>query len=382
MNTNAATVLETRTDRLDVLTGLRWWAALMVFLFHMRVFAPLPGRINILFDQGYLGVTFFFVLSGFVLTWSMRPRVPVSTFYWRRFARIWPAHLVALVVAVPVFYTAQMVQADSFLKPIDLSVLLLSLVLLQAWSYSPTILFSGNPAAWTLSVEALFYAIHPWVSRLLTQLRYRGALIIAGVAVTWAFAYRAAVVIWPESWVPDVPMPVTRLPEFLLGMSLAWAVRSGWRPKVHPAVGILSLIGACVIIAGPQLRPGTWVLEALAPFSNEIFTLATGVTIVAFALNSLRGRKSIFETTLQVRLGTWSFAFYLMHATMIYLALRIFGLQTPSWRNLLWHLVILAIDVLLAWMLYRLIEHPIEGRMRKWKDRRDRARLGADPMHI
>ena len=90
----------------------------------------------------------------------------------------------------------------------------------------------------------------------------------------------------------------------------------------------------------------------------------------------------MFESTLQVKLGTWSFAFYLVHATVIYLALRVFGLQTPSWRNLVWHVVILAVDVVLAWLLYRLIEHPVERRMRGWKDQRDRdrKRLSVDPV--
>ncbi|MHA3682863.1 acyltransferase family protein [Leucobacter sp. HY1908] len=140
---NSSATLAAPTQRLDALTGLRWWAAFLVFLFHMRVFAPLPGPINLLFDQGYLGVTFFFVLSGFVLTWSMRPRVSVSTFYWRRFARIWPAHMVALVFAVLVFYTMAPIPDGSFLKPFDMGILLLSVVLLQGWSANPAIFVLG-----------------------------------------------------------------------------------------------------------------------------------------------------------------------------------------------------------------------------------------------
>lgn len=98
-------VLAEPTPRLDGLTGLRWWAAFIVFLYHMLIFAPVPGLLSELFSYGYFGVTFFFVLSGFVLTWSARSNVPVSTFYWRRFARIWPSHIVALLLAIPVFYT-------------------------------------------------------------------------------------------------------------------------------------------------------------------------------------------------------------------------------------------------------------------------------------
>lgn len=89
-----------RPPRLDSLTGLRWWAAFGVFLHHMTNLAPLP--VHAALALGNYGVMFFFVLSGFVLTWSAQA-VSTSTFYWRRFARIYPAHLVALALAVPVF---------------------------------------------------------------------------------------------------------------------------------------------------------------------------------------------------------------------------------------------------------------------------------------
>lgn len=72
--------------RLDSLTGLRWWAAFGLFAYHMTNVAPLPGQS--LFYVGNYGVSFFFVLSGFVLTWSARPHITVRQFYFRRFARI------------------------------------------------------------------------------------------------------------------------------------------------------------------------------------------------------------------------------------------------------------------------------------------------------
>lgn len=368
MTVTSSPVLAAPTQRLDALTGLRWWAAFMVFFYHMRVFAPLPGPITLVFDQGYLGVTFFFVLSGFVLTWSMRPGVSTSTFYWRRFARIWPAHMVALVFAVAVFYTWGPIPEGSFLKPFDIGILLLSVVLLQGWWANPAILFSGNPAAWTLTVEALFYALHPWISRVLTPLAKRGALILALLAVVWALAYRGGVLLWPESWLVSVPMPITRVPEFLLGMALAWAMRSGWIPRLHPLIGVGSLAVVVLGIVVATVTPSVWFL---AYFGNELFTIAVGLAIVSLTQATLRGRTSIFATRWQVKLGEWSFAFYLVHATVIYLALRIFGYQEPSWRNLVWMVVIFAVDLVLAWALHAWVERPVERRMRKWKDRRD-----------
>ena len=353
----------------------------MVFFFHMTVFAPLPEPITAVFRQGYLGVTFFFVLSGFVLTWSARPNVSRSTFYWRRFARIYPSHFVALLLAIPVFYTLQEIPPGSFLKPFDPAILSLSVVLIQGWWLVPVILFSGNPAAWTLTCEAFFYALHPWISKVLVPWGRRVALVIAGGVILWVFAYRALVLSSPGAWFAQLPVPIEKLPEFVIGMALAWAIRSGWRARIHPAVGVGSLVVVVLAIAlTAKYAADIPVLSLIPEFGNELFTVACALAIVAIAQHMLDGKRSGLETRLQVKLGEWSFAFYLVHATFIYLAVRIFGTQAPSWLNLGWFVVLLAVDLVAAWALHHFIERPFERRMRRWKDRRDADRaVTAEP---
>lgn len=117
--------------RLDALTGLRWWAAFWVFGYHLLNYTGMPLLIAAPLEIGSIGVTFFFVLSGFVLTWSMTGEVSASTFYTRRFARIWPSHIVALLLAIPVFYAFIPPTDASWIKPVDVGTLLLSVPLLQ-----------------------------------------------------------------------------------------------------------------------------------------------------------------------------------------------------------------------------------------------------------
>lgn len=360
-----------KTVRLDALTGMRWWAAFMVFLFHTRVFAPMPEPLAGIFDQGYLGVTFFFVLSGFVLTWSSTPRVRQSTFYWRRFARIWPATMAALVLAVPVFYAIGQHQSTPYfeLKPLNFGILMLSVVLLQGWWRDPAIFFSGNPAAWTLTFEAFFYAVHPYVMKPLRRASARSALILAAGVLTAMFAYRAGLYLWPASWLTLVPTPVVRLPEFVFGMALAWALRSGWTPQLSPALGALSVVGTVVAVAVSVHVPA---LNGIAFFNNEFFTAAVGFAIVALASAQLRGRTSLFASRWQVKLGEWSFAFYLVHATVIYATLRLFGPQNFGWLNWLPMIPLLAFAILASWALHHYVERPAESRLRRWKDARDR----------
>lgn len=366
------------TTRLDGLTGLRWWAAFMVFLFHIQVFAPIPGPLAAVFHQGYLGVTFFFVLSGFVLTWSWSALVRQSTFYFRRFARIYPLHVVGWLLALPVFYLVFPVDAPEWVKAVDAPALALSFVLLQGWSTIPLILFAGNPAAWTLTCEMFFYAIHPYAQRVLKRIGVRGALIAAAGVVAVAFAYRASAWLFDGTWWADLPAPIWHLPEFLLGMCLAWAVSKGWRPRIPVTLGVAALAGAVgAIVAAPALAPGSLVAEAVVRFGNELFTVACAVAIVAIASSAMRGRGSIFNGRIQVKLGEWSFAFYLVHATVMYAAMWVWQPLAPSWANVLPAFAVLAAGVALAAVLHEFVERPVERRLRRWKDARDRRAVSA-----
>jgi peptidoglycan/LPS O-acetylase OafA/YrhL len=84
---------------LPSLTGARFIAAVLVFLFHSMAVYPLvsPGahrtQTTLFSPAGFTGVTFFFVLSGFVLTWAMRPNDTAARFWRRRFFKIYPTHL-------------------------------------------------------------------------------------------------------------------------------------------------------------------------------------------------------------------------------------------------------------------------------------------------
>ncbi len=357
------TNLDAPRVRLDALTGLRWLAAFWVFGYHMQNFGALPFQFDTPNRLGFLGVTFFFVLSGFVLTWSMRPSLRISTFYVRRFARIWPSHMVALLLAIPVFYTLSAVPEHSWVKPLSIPILLLSVVLLQGFSRDPVILFSGNPAAWTLSCEMLFYAVHPYFGALLRRMTLRGALIAAVVTVAVAFAYRGATYVGPTGWSAGVPLPLEHLPEFVLGMAIAWAFVQGWRPKLPVWVAwVLFAVTIGWLTVGPEL--GFGVLSDLAArFSNEFATVVCATLILAVSSATLRGKRSWLAHPVMVRLGDWSYAFYLVHATVIYAVLNIIGgPRGAGFSNLVWGAGIFVIALALSAAIHHWVERPLERR--------------------
>lgn len=375
MNSDSSTASSERvveSSRLASLTGWRWWAAFAVFLFHMHSVAPVP-KIDPFARFGYYGVAFFFILSGFVLTWSAKPGVKMRNFYWRRFARIYPAHIVALLLALPVFYRfgAEVDPAQWWVNPMSVVGILLCALLLQAWFWNPAILFAGSPVAWTLTVEAFFYAIHPLINRWLQRFGRNGAVALTCFVVLVEFAHPIVLTFAPEWGWGFLPLPILRVGEFLLGMSLAVLVRQGWRPRITPAlpVGVIVLYAlGYVSLQASGRAPG--LLALLGRFETPAIILLLVMLVLAAAVGDLNGKRSIVGSAWMVRLGIWSFAFYLIHSTVMYAVITFIGVQERSWSNLVWYPPILGLALLAAWLLYRFVEHPAEARMRRWGDAR------------
>lgn len=357
-----------RTPRLDSLTSLRWWAALAVFFFHVRNVVPLPGVIGELAGYGNFGVAFFFLLSGFVLTWSWRPSVGIGTFYWRRLARIYPLHLVTLIIAIPVFYSFSPIAEQTWVKPVDVAVLILCVLLLQGWSRDPAVLFAGNPAAWTLTAEMFFYAMHPFLTKILRLLSSRGAVTAAVSILVLSVMARAAILIDPTGTLALLPWPVLRINEFMIGMCLAWAMRLGWRPRVPIWIPITLLatflLGLQLLDRLPQATELAWVLTS---FVSEIMTALFALLVCAYAVADLEDRTRLSRARPLVLLGEWSYAFYLIHATLIYFVLAQFGRQSGV-VGVTWIIGLLAVSILAAWALHVLIERPAESRLRAWQN--------------
>lgn len=90
--------------RLSSLTGMRFIAALLVFATHVTFYMVLvggslgEGMRKIFSLSGPYGVGFFFILSGFVLTWTAKPGDTALGFWRRRLAKVYPNHLVTCML--------------------------------------------------------------------------------------------------------------------------------------------------------------------------------------------------------------------------------------------------------------------------------------------
>jgi peptidoglycan/LPS O-acetylase OafA/YrhL len=235
-------------QRIDPLTSLRFVAALHVVLFHTSELYqyqwPLVMR-NII-GEGYIAVSLFFVLSGFVLAHANQTDNGVQSvrkFWWARFARLYPVYLLGFFLMLPRFleYPPRMSMTGQPLEPFW--VLISQLTLTQAWF--PATALTMNFPGWSLSVEAFLSLVFPamvvWLDR--SRWAHSSLGLLIGLIFVWLLAMISPTlytVLQPDglrevrsssfsSWIFLLRYnPLMHLTEFMAGMLLhrLWLQRS------------------------------------------------------------------------------------------------------------------------------------------------------------
>ncbi|SNQ46063.1 Acyltransferase 3 [Frankia canadensis] len=302
---------------LPALTGLRGVATALVFLRHIHTDVGDTLPVAALGNIGYAGVTFFFLLSGFVLTWAAGPDTRLR-FYWRRLARIYPLYLVAIGLWLAVAWPLGMIGRFGS-QPVAI---LPSLLLVQAWIPTQTIYFGwGGAVLWSLSCEAFFYLVFPLLHPRLAARDNAGRIRVALFAVlpTAAVACVAGA-IDPRVDLAAYASPAVRLGEFVLGIVLGLLARDGvrGRPGQRRALGVFAVGWLAVPIAlGYDYgdRQGLIDTLALPSFAAIIFLVGTreadGRRLPAASARPL------------VAFGVLSYAFYLVHPVALTLGGRL-----------------------------------------------------------
>lgn len=334
--------------RLPSLTGLRWVAAFLVFGMHVRNFGffgpgPAANVMATVFQAGGTGVSFFFILSGFVLMWSSRPKDTALGFLRRRVARIYPVHLVCVLIALVLALTIGSEMAPTAGQ------LVTNVLLLHSWSPDYAYYQSLDPVSWSLVCELLFYVSFPLFGRLARHLQARGAVVFAAVSALAVIAVPIAVTVHPISW-PIYFFPLARLGEFTLGIALARLVLLGrWHgPGLDVALGV-TLIGYFVVPALPSA------------FGNTFCTLlGFSLLIPAAATADLRGTHSVWRLPVMERLGEWSFSFYMVHVMVLSAVKTLLpgtiSLNAPA--GLVVVLAMFGVSLGLSWALFTFVETP------------------------
>jgi len=351
------------------LTSARFLAALYVILFHTAYDSgfSMPHWFRTFLSLGNASVSFFFVLSGYILATVYMGRngpVNLKRFWTARFARVYPLFLVLLVLDTPpvlldramrygwstsVWKTAVNFGTDIFL--------------LQGWSPAFNAI---NFPSWSLSDEAFFYAIFPFVAVWIWKMRPSSA---AGFGVALYFGTMVVGTLLHKVGLADAyayNLPLLRASEFTLGIVTGklhtHALHNIWyRSMLHKAA--LPLLLLCTVLL---------VLTCYVnlPLNHA---MVTGIFLAPVSIGFILALSSepalvtrLFSARISVLLGEASFALYLLHIPLwqVFQALKLGGTRMH-------YIGFLAVAIALSICSFFFLESPSRRKIMEYASAKD-----------
>ena len=352
------TAVKTYFPNLD---ALRFLAALAVICGHMVNWFQWPqGQISkwiqiaLTLDGtgGKAGVSFFFTLSGFLITWLMYEEMSrtstlsVRKFYTRRIFRIWPLYFVTLFIGFVLYPYITTVQG--FKETADWR---MYVFFLNNFEF----VYKGIPengllhVQWSIAVEEQFYFIWPWIFLLFSSARFFPWACAALIAGSFLFHVSGG----------DYYHSLTALNDLAIGALLAyWAfnhlesITRFFQKQTKTGTVLIYLIGFILLVSNYQLGSRLMYFKW---FDGIIYSVFFGYIIMEqnYSPHSFVkfGSFGIFSW-----LGKISYGLYLLHMEAIYIVLFL----NSAWRMPLFANIILTLIVTigLSFLSYRFLESP------------------------
>ncbi len=374
------------------LTGIRFVAAFWVLAYHLQGPFNVLGLLSIpvladVMRVGRLGVDLFFALSGFILTHTYLTRMGRSIhvkqtlkFWWLRLARIYPVHVVMLVVAgIAVFAEAQVSGESverSWWNPTDF---IKNLLLIQEWGPDPQ--RGWNFVAWSLSMEWLAYLVFPILVLILWRLHKRvptSVLVIAWIAVLApliGYGLGTSDPYYTDNWGSTYRIAS----EFTAG-AITYLIIMRWvdaGPRVErgamwlSAALPLAVVAGCVVLANlPAAQPPVNALNPDAEPLPPYFHLTLVPLLVAWigALALARGGMARALATRTLVLGGFiSYSLYMTH--LVWMGLWRAGMEAAGidggWLYAVGVVGLIGGAFVIAWLMWKIVEEPAREWMRR-----------------
>lgn len=339
---------------INALTGIRALGAWWVVIYHLKdELALLLSKDSLLIhfiNAGHIGVTLFFILSGFILTYNYANTfnsLSLSNylhFLGQRLARIYPVHIFTLVSLLLLIVTAN-VAGYSLGSPERYTAgkFFEHLFLVNGWSLP--INTSWNGVAWTLSVEWLCYLLFPILSVLWLKLKNPTVLIFMISLILSTLPFMR-----PQGGVYEVIM-------FIVGVLLGKVYLTKFGSKFNwETVVIGSSIG--IILLGSAVSSSSLHTSTIAAFMVLfIYGLAwnEGGTV-----NKLLGSKAM------IYWGYTSYSLYMVHTVVLLILRNIIPIKSGLGQSPLLICVILLAYIFVMAVISRLVYVCIEEPGRLW----------------
>jgi peptidoglycan/LPS O-acetylase OafA/YrhL len=319
-------------QKIEALTGLRFFASAAIVVHHLNGRLGLPADFVAGFNLGQ-GVSLFFVLSGFVLTWRY-PLLPtmdsVRRFWLARLARLWPIHSVLLLSMLVVGFNAMPAPDGSHLP------FFANLTLVQSWIPTSDYFFSFNPVSWSISTEAGFYVLFPFLIHRFAQTwhwKLLLALLVCLGMVALSVSLETPPFVYPDTGLVMEGLvyvnPLARVFEFVLGMCAALSYRTFGNRARSAVASVVQGIALALLLFNVSLGQALWgplvhsIGQPAVYWSVMSASPALPSALLILSLGFDRGILSrILRMRLFVYMGEISFAIYMTHYLVITLVER------------------------------------------------------------
>jgi len=380
--------------QLDALNGMRFFAVFHIFLYHIwstrfetkeprqapfdKVYANLedvPGWLNNVLAHGYVSTSFFFLLSGFILAYLYwAPGGELSTtrrrFWWQRFTRIYPVHLIALLLTILLFMPRFWMDPSAPPVPLAVASGFATATLTQSW-YPPLVPVWSWPT-WALSAVVFLYLIMPWLMGVLARLsRAQSIGLLVAMPLISLVPTLVFLQFFPDggkgqqNWEIFLgSTPLFWVPHFAAGMLMSRIFRisrfeQAWREKSKPWVSLGDLALAAVVaicVMKPHNEAWRHILRhgALMPlYMLVLYDLALGRGLAA----------RIFSLPGMGFLGQTSFSIFIWQNLFLAFGFMI-AMAMPGSRQISFWFAVIGLTVMAIISTYG-IEKPIAKRLRR-----------------
>lgn len=353
-----------------ILDGLRGVAALMVLWYHIfEAFATSP--LDQVFNHGYLAVDFFFLLSGFVLSYSYDEQIKtlsIGSFIKKRIFRLHPMLLIASVLGAVMVCVQSMFSAELSAVPVAVVLLSLAMHIFLIPSSSAvdlrgyTEMFPLNGPAWSLFFEYIGSLLYVLVLRYLPKkVLMLLLLLLIGIQCylvytsEWGYVGSGWSLSYDQGFVGGL---LRVLSAITLGVLLARVCSPA---KVKNSFAITSLV-LIVLLSMPRIGGGD------AMWLNATYELVCIFLIFPALIYWGTSQVGVSPRLLSVCkfLGALSYPLYIIHYPFIYLYILWVKANNYTFVDSIWGALGLYVGVIaLAYMLLQCYDKPVRKLLSK-----------------
>lgn len=342
------------------LTFTRFIAAVLIVFFHYHhgVFSTNINFIEVLKNNFDLGVSYFYVLSGFVmmLAYGKKTVIDPRQYYINRFARIYPLHIFSSILFIVVSILISLNYLDKYHFP-ALDILIKQILLIHAWFPLDTLTI--NFVAWSISVEMFFYICFPYLFNFFIQ-KYSlktvsvvvfSFWVISQIYMNW-FYLSHPLNIYDESFL--MSNPLLHLNQFCIGLLLGKCLILN-HSKLNGSYDITIIIFVSLTIV---------MIYGLRNFfvHNGLFAINFALIIFLMSINEGFITK-LFRKKVFIYLGEISFAIYLLQAAVFDFSLKVFKVIHLKNAYLAFFSSLMML-IIAAHFTYKWIEIPLKNKIR------------------